>query len=491
MPTARLPARLATMFAIPNYFRTLPKRQMVRPWALAVPILVLLVALPMLRPLRYPASDQMSPNELTRLAAIQSLAENHTQEIEGSQFYATLRQRDFHAPPETVRIQNHVFSDKAPVLAVILSGVYWLFLQMGLTFQNSPALAIYFLTIVCAVIPVASAAGMVYRMGRLFELRRPFRAMLALAVTFGSGLISYAVVLNAHAPAAALILAACACLVHITVTQEPPNTGAWLMVSGLCAALAAVIDPSAIIFLVGLVLVILNLRWRKSLRFGAVMLYVIGTLPPLLLHTVLTVPITGDLLPAGMHSELRPGKPQPAAIDPYAEAGDEEGVSKKGWIHSTVARTAEVIGALIGAHGIFSHFPVLLIGVMGLVLVLRRHWPIATKTMAAVTLSGGGVVLVSYVFFRTDPGSGMFGPRWAIAFLPLLLFWSGAWLRKSHHPITWAVASVMLLFSIGVSLLGTTAPFLNAPDQYGVTAAYRQFMHPQPPTFNRAIVAQN
>ena len=224
---------------------------------------------------------------------------------------------------------------------------------------------------------------------------------MAIAVSFGSGLISYAVVLNAHAPAAALVMAACACLIHNTVAREPTRTGAWIMVSGLCAALAAVIDPAAIIFLIGLVLVILNLRWRKTLRFGGVLLYLIGTLPPLALHIVLTVPITGDFLPPGFHADSI-HNPRPSSFDVAADLTDEEIALRQGMIHIAVARTAQVIGTLVGTQGIFSHFPVLLVGLMGLALVLRRHWPIATKTMAAVTLAGGATIVLSYVFLHTS-----------------------------------------------------------------------------------------
>ena len=66
-------------------------RQHVRPWALASPILVLLLALPMLRPLRSPAA--VSSNELSRLATVQSIVEQHTLAINDSTFMQTLCER--------------------------------------------------------------------------------------------------------------------------------------------------------------------------------------------------------------------------------------------------------------------------------------------------------------------------------------------------------------------------------------------------------------
>src|SRR5262249_49785390 len=156
-------------------------------------------------------------------------------------------------------------------------------------------LVAYVLTMLGVTLPAAGAAGLIYRMGRMFELKRPVRAGLALVVALGSGLLSYSTVVNPHAPSAAANLLGCACLFHLTVARNPATTGAWLMICGLCASLAAVVDLSAGIFLVLLIGVILAFRWSWSLRAGGVILYLIGATPPLVLHAALTVPVTGDL----------------------------------------------------------------------------------------------------------------------------------------------------------------------------------------------------
>ena len=38
------------------------------------------------------------------------------------------------------------------------------------------------------------------------------------------------------------------------------------------------------------------------------------------------------------------------------------------------------------------------------------------------------------------------------------MFWSGAWLRRRHHPIKWVMASTLLAFSMAVGVLGATDP---------------------------------
>ncbi|HEX4125561.1 MAG TPA: hypothetical protein VHY37_12595, partial [Tepidisphaeraceae bacterium] len=61
----------------------------VRPWALFGPIVVIVVALPLLRPLRNPDPLSISDGELACLATVQSLVEQHTFAIDQSMFHAT------------------------------------------------------------------------------------------------------------------------------------------------------------------------------------------------------------------------------------------------------------------------------------------------------------------------------------------------------------------------------------------------------------------
>jgi len=177
---------------------------------------VLLVALPLLRPLRHPDPMRVSDDEMLRLATIQSLAERGNLIIDQT------------APADVrgvIWIDGHRFSSQTPGLAAMLAGPYWAMRRMGFNIHDNSTLVPYLLTLIGATLPVALAGGLVYRMGRLFELRRMWRMAMALAVVFGGGLISYATVLNAHAPAAAAVLAAAACLIHLGVSKAPIRGG--------------------------------------------------------------------------------------------------------------------------------------------------------------------------------------------------------------------------------------------------------------------------
>ena len=468
-----------------DYFRGLGRRQMVRPWALSAPVVILLIAAPLLRPLRSPGD--VSENELSRLATVQSLVENNSLEIDRSSSFASLKRLDRQyspirsdsaIPAGAIRVNGRHYSDKPPVLAFLLSWPYAILNAAGVDLGNNPALVAYILTMLGVTLPVAAAAGILYRMARVFELRRPWRALLALAVVMGSGLFSYATALNSHAPAAALLLASCACLLHLINSRNPRNSGARLTLCGFCTALAAAIDLSATIFLLLFIPVIIAMRWNGGLKLSGVLLYIAGAVPPVFLHAVLTVPVTGDLRPGFLHDEYRSSY----ARDLYYDDWDEPGPTWK-------ARSAELLirgmGSLVGSKGLLSHFPVTVLGVAGLLLVLRMHWPRSTKMMAGMLLLGMIIIIATYVI-GGDWGQAMFGPRWFIIFMPAVLFWAGAWARRPHHRVTWGVAIALLCISGLISMLGAAVPFVKAaPGEYTVTAALDQFKKSGRPAPNR------
>jgi hypothetical protein len=351
----------------------------------------------------------------------------------------------------------------------------------GITFKKNPLLVQYLLTVIGVTVPVALAAGMVYRMGRLFELRRPWRAGLAVASVFGSGLVSYATVLNPYAAAAALVLGSVAILVKVGQLPTPIRGGGYLMAAGFFAALAAAIDPAAAVFMLAFPLVILAHRWPAAARIGGVVMYALGALPPVALHLALSFMMTG-----GWTLGLLPSKSPPAVASAASTAAtahapsepDEDALTppSTGW-QTTWTYAGRIAAALVGSHGIFSHFPVVLIGLVGLGNVLRRHWPATTKVLAGITLAAAVVVVARYVLAPVDWRWGMFAMRWFVVFLPMVVFWAGGWCRKNHPPPVWATAAVLLGFSVVVSVIGAVDPMPKSGyDRYtpiGVIRAVR------------------
>jgi hypothetical protein len=455
-----------------NFLRRMRDRQMVRPWALAGPIIVLMICLPMLRPLRQPS--EMAEHELLYYATTRALVEHRTQAL---------------APDDVVRsaplieVDGSLYSAQPPVMAMLLAGPYWVMHRWGVTFEH-PVVVPYVLTLLATTFPVALAAGLIYRMGRMFELRRPWRTGLGLACVLGSGLISYAVVLNPHAPAAVLILGSAGCLIHVAFAKRLRRTGGWLALSGLCAALAAALDPAAAVLAVLFIPVVIAIPFTISLRIAGVLLFLVGMVPPIVLHCVMTVPITGDILPGSFHPELAAVNriDQPIAWEVPLVFDDEEPLSRSMWLVLGRYINRLLIGT-IGDHGIFSHFPVLILGVIGVAAVMHRHWPGVAKVLAAATIVGSCTIVLIYSFSHLPWREAMFASRWFVVFLPLLFFWAGAWLRRTHSTASWSVAGLLLLFSTVVSLIGATNPYPRGGfNHYTAIGALRNLVHTPPDT---------
>lgn len=430
-----------------QFLRPFRDRQIVRPWALLAPILVLVVALPLLRPIRYPLQSQTSPDETVGLLAIQSLAERGTLGLE--QYPTGLRSHYYESS------DHKYYPTQAPTLSFLLSGPYWLMHHWGLSMDNDAALVAYLLTVIGVTLPVAIGAGLVYRMGRLFELARPVRAALATVAAFGSGLVSYATVLNPHAPAAALVLGAAACIIYVLLAPQARHRVVWLLAGGFCAALAAAIDPPA--GALGLLMMAIPLAMRVPIgqRLLGVCLYGIGAASPIILYI-------GLCLPSGQIQLPLPGDVQGApmaisssssllSLDDY----DDNTPSVWGFAGRQVDR---LNSSLVGSHGLFSHFPVLIFGLLGVGAVMHRHWPTSTKVFAVSTVAGTCVVIAVCILRNVDWTSAMYASRWFIVFTPLLVFWMGAWLRRSHRAITWTLAGAATAFSIVVTVIGSVYP---------------------------------
>ena len=464
-------------------FRRYLTKPHVRPWALSSPILVLLVCLPLLRPLRHPDPRDISDDELGRLATVQSLVEHRSLAIESSEFL----------PPKaaTIRHGEHVFSDQPPALSVLLAGPYWVMRRFGLTFASNPSLVAYLLTLIGATIPVAAAAGMIYRMGRLFELPRKKRALLGFAVAFGGGLVSYATVLNPHAPAAALLLGACACIIHVAIARRPGVTSGWLAVAGMCSAFAAAIDPPAAVFVLLIACAIPVMRWRWPMRLGGIVLYALGAAGPLFLHGALMQPITGSYIAPEYRRAFDSTVSTVSTVSAAAtDDGDDAVAVASTWWNRLGRNLARIVVALLGDHGILSHFPVVILGGFGIAAVMHRHWPKTTKVLASATVLGGAVIVVFACTILLSGAGNMFGPQAFVVFLPLLLFWAGAWMRREHHAVKWVLAGALFLFSAAVTIVGATDPCPRGGyDRYTAAQALSNLVRPPAAVQAPAVLA--
>lgn len=414
-----------------------------RPWVLAGPLLILILAAPFVRPLFQPgvASDR----EIVALQSARAVLRNGTLAIDPRK-----------APPgETIRAGDLSFAKDPPVYLLALAGVGWLIERGGITFEHNPHLLEYLLIFFAITFPTAIASALLYRTARVFELRRPMRLALALACVLATGWVSYAVVLLPHALAATMLAATVFGFVQVVLSERPKLAIGWLFISGFCCAAAATIEPLALLALAILPLAVFALPLKRGWRFNAAIVLLLGMAGPIALHASVTPQITGDLLPPRWHTTNLAIAPTPQIAPALDE--DLEPVDPTFWYHLGRALN-RTLTFTIGSHGLLSHFPILLIGIVGAGMVVHRHWPRTIKWLA-----GGGLVifvlLLTYKsIVRIDPIDLNFAAPRLVIVAPLLMIWAGAWLRRSHSGFVWTLAGIALGVSIIISIVGATAP---------------------------------
>lgn len=452
------------MRLVSSYFLAVLARQRLRPWGLIPPILVLLIAMPLLRPLRHPAPADIHPDEAAILATTEALA------LQG---HAAIERSPLGERASTVLVGRHLYGTQPLVLSALLAPTQKASDALGWTSANSPVPVHYLLTLLGAALPVALSAALIYRLARVYELSRPLRCATALTAVLGSGLISYAVVLNPHAPAAFAMLAALTCIAHAVAAPTTRRLLSLIALAGLCASLAATLDSAAMLIALLLPLALLALPFSWPVRAVCVAAFLIACLPAATLYYQVHLPVTGGWTSTAMVAAEQATPPLPTAAD----APEPETIASL--LKSAGQFIMQLGSVLFGSHGVLSHFPVVLLGLLGLLLVLRRHWPMAMKALAALLL------LACIIFIACDvagprswrqPG---FAARSLLVLVVCLLPFAGVWLRARRSIAAWSLAAPLLLLSCVVGILGATGPLIhNAHSGHTAIAAARHLLQP-------------
>ncbi|MEO6436172.1 MAG: hypothetical protein ABIP55_10500, partial [Tepidisphaeraceae bacterium] len=237
------------------------------------------------------------------------------------------------------------------------------------------------------------------------------------------------------------------------------------------------IDPAAAIFLALFVFAVPALRWRWPMKLGGLLLFALGAAGPILLHVSLARDMGVSVIPTVYQRQPTVVTSAPATTAP--DDLDDAARTTSSWWNRLGDDLLRLFAALFGDHGILTHFPILLLGGFGVAAVMHRHWPATTKVLATATVAGGTAIILFFCLYTLAGPGQMFGPQAFIVFLPLFLFWSGAWMRRPHHAVKWSLAACLLLFSIAVTILGATNPTpRDGYDRYTVAQALSALVQP-------------
>jgi hypothetical protein len=446
-------------------------------------------------------------NDGSRLATVESLVDHGTLAIDRSIFVQVPPRRRpddpgpypaddpvlQHGTRDRLYIQGHFYSDKSPVPALLMAGLYqglqW---ATGLTARERPDLFCYLMTVCTSGLAYLVAIWSVLRLGRLVRLPPGVRLVLAASLGLATVALTYTRHVNNHI----LLLGVTApLLVGLVGLADDVRTGRlswWRLVGiGSLAGLGYSIDLGAGLAILPATMVLIVYRIRA---FRPIALCVLAALPWIVLHHVVNYAIGGT---------LRPANAVPAYL--VAAGGGFTSQNMTGlWNHSNVGKFLLYAASLLfGKRGFFGHNLPLFLTLPALVFLIRRRprelpeilcalaWSVGTWLVYAVgsTNSSGLAVSIRWfvpllapayylaaLFLRERPGyraDFIILSAWGLV-MAALMWWKGPWMPRMV-PLFWPLQAAALMSwliyrlrqrghatDMGARVLGETARGGNA-----------------------------
>jgi hypothetical protein len=371
-------------------------------------------------------------NDLSRMAAIQSLVERNDWRIAPSDFTPLTFDKVF--------IKGHYYSDKTPTLTWFAAGAY-VVLRNGFGVELRPCTTTdvptgyYWLTVL--FMNTTAVALLIVFLVTLRQLGLGWWSALGLTLLLavGTEIFAYSLVFNHHLPSAAAVFGSLAVMIHIR-RHAAPHRRLWLIVGGGLAGLAATFDLLAGIVVAGLFVMAL-IRFRRDALYFA-----LGAVLPVALMLILDYQMIENLLPPYMYPNA------------YKYPGSR--------LANTVAgnRPSDTPGLyafqmLVGNHGLLAYSPILLLGLAGVVAVIRnRQHPL---WMEACVTAASAIGLIGYLVTNTyNFGGTAYGQRWLLVLVPNLMLFGAFALPsaglKGRARVRWGATVLLLVAAAGLSL---------------------------------------
>lgn len=395
-------------------------------------------------------------NDGSRLATVESLVDLHTLAIDRSIFvqvpppgeaspYRPLKSGL--APSGTfdkVFIDGHYYSDKPPVPALWLAGLYqtlqW---STGLVARERPDRFCYWMTVGSAGLAFVVAVWCLYRLAQALQL--PLSLGLLLTGSFGLSTMAlpYARNVNAHI----LLLAVATALVLSLVRLAGQISWPRILGLGTLAGIGYTIDLGVgpVFLLCTLILVIYRTR---SVKLAVV--FLLAALPWVGLHHAVNYAIGGTIRPAGMVPQYFqwPGSPFKKVFT---------GV----YNHPTIGHLLTyAAGLLVGPRGFFNHNLPVWLAVPASVALLRARGKYFPEVLYAAGTSIGAWAV--YAVGSTNYSGEAVSIRWFVPLLAPGFFILCLFLRERPQ-----YRADLVVLSVWGAVLGwfmwRTGPWTNRP----------------------------
>jgi hypothetical protein len=385
-------------------------------------------------------------NDTSRLAMVEAIVEHGRLFVDGTEMGRK--------SGDVCMIGGRYYSDKPPAVALLAVPVYAAEVALGLSFRETLPRAYYWTTLL--TIGLSTLLGLV-ALERFLRRLVPdprWRALTIVGLGLGTLNTVYSVTFSNHPPSATALLVG----VLLIWRWRRFDAGlASLAAGGLVVGIAATADHGAAFYVPFLLLYV---AWPGAPRPRVAALVLAGAAAvPFAGYAAYAYALSGSFVPLSLQPQLfeYPGS--------YfaAESGHLTGASLP---HASLADLlAYAWLCLFGTRGLFSHTPILLFVVAGMLrLALDRSyaWRAEIVALLAPTL---GLVLY-YLVTSTNPGGNSYGVRWYCLFIPLLFVFLPDAYRTLRGGATRAAFWVAYVASLLLAFIGTLDPWLD-PTPYG------------------------
>jgi len=342
-------------------------------------------------------TETSSANDMSRMATIESLVNEHSFIIDNSRFAGTINDilnRDKYF------FQGHYYSDKPPVLALYSSIFYWILKNVfNVSFENNYHLTYYFLTLL--VVGVSSCLSLVYlsKVLELFKIDGNWSNIVLFITGFSTLILPYSTVFNNHIISGSLVLFSFYNFFKIEEGIKPS------ILAGFFLSLAASIDITCFVFLPFALIILFN----KSLKTKTI--FVVSYIPMIIIYFWLNYYNSGSLIPAAMNKTL---------WDYPGSFFNEQNLSGLAQQNSISHLAIYSFNMLIGKRGLFSYSPILLFSVFALIktICFKREFEYRKEYLFIATTSLAFIML--YILRSNDYSGDAYGVRWFTSLMFIL-----------------------------------------------------------------------
>jgi hypothetical protein len=403
-------------------------------------LLVFLVCMTLLAFITHSKPDSF--NELSRLAAIESLVERGTWAITDSGITEKM--------DDKALWNGEFYSDKTPVFTAMTAVPYYFFhnimgaeIDTGNCDKEDRVCSYWWFSYLMVAIPASAMLALFYYVGRQLNVSAIFALMTTLALGLGTMVLPYSTVYNSHVPGAAYLFVGFVGLILPGLSDRSRRIV--LIAAGFFAGLAVATDLPSLFLSMGLCVIVL-IRHRRYFPWFAS-----GVVIPLLLTGIFNFQMHQSMLPI----YFRPGV-YTWGGSPWldAVAGRDRPEIKDWW--------PRIFNTTVGDHGLVVTWPLVLFPLVGL-LGQAFHKRSSYRLEALVVLGVIGLHLASFLFTIDGFGGRAYGIRYLISFFPLLFFFT-----YSLYPLIrkyklrwayWLLFVVAFLVSFASTAEGTMRPW--------------------------------